>query len=81
MPPRPSAKITIKQQITHFIGQLNSLDNSIEEVCEQLLVMYEECLQGDFSSVKILREASKSWVGCSTSSNAAVSKQVWDKSS
>lgn len=33
MPPRPSAKIAIKQQITHFIGQLNSLDNSIEEVC------------------------------------------------
>jgi len=51
----------------------------IPKVAEKLVVMYEECLQGNFSSVKILREASKSWEGCSISSNAAVSKQVWDK--
>ncbi|KAK7293557.1 hypothetical protein RJT34_16425 [Clitoria ternatea] len=32
-------------------------DGSIEEVAEKLMVMHEECLEGNFKSVEILREA------------------------
>ncbi|KAJ1424450.1 Pre-rRNA-processing protein TSR2 [Sesbania bispinosa] len=32
-------------------------DGSIEEVAENLMVMHEECLEGNFRSVDILREA------------------------
>ncbi|XP_061373380.1 uncharacterized protein LOC133315735 [Gastrolobium bilobum] len=32
-------------------------DGSIEEVAENLMVMHEECLQGNFRSIEILREA------------------------
>ncbi|KAK7307075.1 hypothetical protein VNO77_39817 [Canavalia gladiata] len=30
-------------------------DNSIQDVAENLMVMYEECLQGNYRSVQILR--------------------------
>ncbi|XP_061347707.1 uncharacterized protein LOC133293187 [Gastrolobium bilobum] len=32
-------------------------DGSIEEVAENLMVMHQECLQGNFRSIEILREA------------------------
>ncbi|CAI8588626.1 unnamed protein product [Vicia faba] len=34
-------------------------DGSVEEVAEELMIMHEECLDGDFSSVERLREASR----------------------
>ncbi|KAJ1294251.1 hypothetical protein BS78_01G131800 [Paspalum vaginatum] len=32
-------------------------DNSVEEVAEQLLIMHEECLQGNYSSIEKLRNS------------------------
>ncbi|GAU12404.1 hypothetical protein TSUD_253550 [Trifolium subterraneum] len=40
-----------------------------KEVAEKLMVMYEECLQGNFSSVEILREESLCSASCPTSCN------------
>ncbi|RCV28741.1 hypothetical protein SEVIR_5G433100v4 [Setaria viridis] len=32
-------------------------DNSVEEVAEQLLIMHEECLQSNYSSIEVLRNS------------------------
>ncbi|KAL6565534.1 hypothetical protein OROHE_004589 [Orobanche hederae] len=56
-PSVPSAKMKLKELISFFEVDLIYLDNSLEEVSEQLVVMYHECLQGDFSSVEIILQA------------------------
>ncbi|KAL6578712.1 SNW domain-containing protein 1 [Orobanche minor] len=56
-PSAPSAKMKLKELISFFEVDLIYLDNSLEEVSEQLVVMYHECLQGDFSSVEIILQA------------------------
>ncbi|PON32207.1 Pre-rRNA-processing protein TSR [Parasponia andersonii] len=42
------------------LQSLNTMvdDGSIEEVAEKLMLMHEECLDGNFKSVEVLREAS-----------------------
>ncbi|KAK2422069.1 NADH--cytochrome b5 reductase [Trifolium repens] len=57
----PSAIIALKAHLTSFLGDITPLpDNSLQEVCEQLVAMYQECLQGDLSSIQIIKEAN-SW--------------------
>ncbi|KAL6524994.1 SNW domain-containing protein 1 [Orobanche minor] len=56
-PSVPSATMKLKELISFLEVDLIYLDNSLEEVSEQLVVMYHECLQGDFSSVEIILEA------------------------
>jgi hypothetical protein len=52
-----SAKMKLKHLLYLYGIDIIYLDNSLEEVSEQLVVMYRECLQGDFSSVEIIQEA------------------------
>ncbi|KAK2446748.1 pre-rRNA-processing protein TSR2 [Trifolium repens] len=52
-----SAKMKLKHLLYLYGIDIIYLDNSLEEVSEQLVVMYLECLQGDFSSVEIIQEA------------------------
>ncbi|KAL7092234.1 hypothetical protein ACP275_12G153200 [Erythranthe tilingii] len=46
--------------LDEFMDTLNTVieDGSIEEVAEKLMVMHEECSEGNFDSVKKLRETS-----------------------
>ncbi|MCH93636.1 pre-mRNA-splicing factor prp45, partial [Trifolium medium] len=56
-PSVPSATMKL-EHLLHLYGiDIIYLDNSLQEVSEQLVVMYLECLQGDFSSVEIIQEA------------------------
>jgi hypothetical protein len=52
----PSAKIAVKAQLTSFLPH-PPCDNSLQQVCDQLVTMYQECLEGDFSSIQIIKEA------------------------
>uniref|UniRef100_A0A0A9FYZ8 Pre-rRNA-processing protein TSR2 n=1 Tax=Arundo donax TaxID=35708 RepID=A0A0A9FYZ8_ARUDO len=47
-------------------------DGSIEEVAEQLLIMHEECLQSNYSSIEKLRNAPVQWNAASQSKQIAV---------
>lgn len=54
--PSATIKLQLKLQLISFLN-VPAEDNSIPEVCDQLVSMYQECLQHDFSSVQILKEA------------------------
>lgn len=54
----PSSATTKLKELISFYGfDLIYLDNSLQEVSEQLVLMYHECLQRDFTSVQIILEA------------------------
>lgn len=55
--PSATIKLQLKLQLISFLSNVRPQDNSIPEVCDQLVSMYQECLQHDFSSVQILKEA------------------------
>ncbi|AES80887.1 hypothetical protein MtrunA17_Chr7g0253721 [Medicago truncatula] len=55
--PSATIKLQLKFQLISFLSNVPPEDNSILEVCDQLVSMYQECLQHDFSSVQILKEA------------------------
>ncbi|XP_025888055.1 uncharacterized protein [Solanum lycopersicum] len=48
----------IEEILDEFMISLNTEvnDGSLEEVAEKLMYMHEECLEGDFNSIKVLRE-------------------------
>lgn len=52
-----SATTKLKELISFYAVDLIYLDNSLQEVSEQLVLMYHECLRGDFTSVQIIIEA------------------------
>ncbi|MCH87511.1 pre-rRNA-processing TSR2-like protein, partial [Trifolium medium] len=53
----PPTKIELMRQLNPLHTLPCSLDDDIEEVSDQLLAMYQECLCGDFSSIQIIKEA------------------------
>lgn len=55
--PSATIKFQLKLQLISFLNHAPPQDNSIPEVCDQLVSMHQECLQHDFSSVQILKEA------------------------
>lgn len=48
----------IEEILDEFMISLNTEvnDGSLEEVAEKLMYMHEECLEGNFNSIKVLRE-------------------------
>ncbi|EYU38641.1 hypothetical protein ABFS82_12G151100 [Erythranthe guttata] len=50
----------VELMLDEFMDTLNTVieDGSIEEVAEKLMVMHEECSEGNFDSIKKLRETS-----------------------
>ncbi|GAU22688.1 hypothetical protein TSUD_235100 [Trifolium subterraneum] len=52
-----------------------------QTITKKLMVMYEECLESNFSSVEILREESLSWASCSILSNDITGEWFWNESS
>ncbi|XP_028752430.1 pre-rRNA-processing protein TSR2 homolog [Neltuma alba] len=50
----------LEEMLYHGMRSLNMViqDGSEEEVAEKLMVLHEECLEGNFRSIEILREAS-----------------------
>ncbi|KAJ8529358.1 hypothetical protein K7X08_036193 [Anisodus acutangulus] len=48
----------IKEILDELMISLNTEvnDGSLEEVAEKLMYMHEECVEGNFNSIKVLRE-------------------------
>ncbi|THG05988.1 hypothetical protein TEA_000246 [Camellia sinensis var. sinensis] len=48
----------LENMLDEFMLSLNTeiADGSVEEIAEKLMVMHEECLEGDYKSIQILKE-------------------------
>ncbi|CAJ2665447.1 unnamed protein product [Trifolium pratense] len=53
----PTTKIALKELLHSFLDYPMSHNKCIQEVSDELLSMYQECLHGDFTSIQLLKEA------------------------